>query len=482
MTTTVLLWLLASIVIGAATIALGRRGRRINDHPACRQCGFDLLAHYPGANNCPECGAGIKLARFVVKGQRKRMWSLIALGTPLVVLPLATIGIVLFAGLTHKNINAYKPLGLLLWEAKRCSDQELKEIGRFLCDQQLKSKLTQAEIDRIVAVIIDMQKDYSTPFEQEWSAFLKQARIDGTISDTATQTILDVGGRVEWRAAKSVRRGDQLVVRCREAESRLPVGMSAVHTYMVRTVRIGERELSYTTTTTAPMWFAPSESDHGCQFLFSGTTRQLRLGKGAEAGCLSILIKIPDDLPLGVHSLTIRGTKLVESNSNHGYSERGVDTQPVVLFERQFTVRDADTAAIDAIAPTAETTRELMDAIRPTIQCVCDTCENKGAVACLNLHKIQVPLAYKVVMRSGTAEWTVGTFVSEGNKSSGVNEIVTLTLNYMVDYKGAPITLLLVPDPAAAKQSGILESYYNGTLAFEGLQMDSSETAPFSPL
>src|SRR5438105_14479232 len=45
-------------LVGAAVLMLGLRGVRVDDHPLCAGCGFDLHGLGSGAG-CPECGAGV---------------------------------------------------------------------------------------------------------------------------------------------------------------------------------------------------------------------------------------------------------------------------------------------------------------------------------------------------------------------------------------------------------------------------------------
>lgn len=136
MSVTLLLGLLGSTALGAVLVVIGLRGRRINDHPICRFCGFDLEGVVPGGVTCPECGAGLKRERAVRIGQRRRRPVVITVGAAAALLPASLIGVVLFATLTGAELNTYKPLGLLLWEARsggaRASAAAAEEIhGRY---------------------------------------------------------------------------------------------------------------------------------------------------------------------------------------------------------------------------------------------------------------------------------------------------------------------------------------------------------------
>ncbi len=108
-TTVVLIGLLA----GLALLVLGWRGRRIDDHPWCVACRFDLFALPQSTRTCPECGAEIQQPGAVRVGQRRRRPIWIALGALLIGFGSVVGGINLFTGI---SFTAYKPAWVLLWE------------------------------------------------------------------------------------------------------------------------------------------------------------------------------------------------------------------------------------------------------------------------------------------------------------------------------------------------------------------------------
>src|SRR5437867_3917554 len=77
-----------ALVVGACGVVAGVRGRRINDHPICRVCRFDLTGVYP-APLCPECGAGLLATQGrapVLMGERRRRWWALIPGVALVLM------------------------------------------------------------------------------------------------------------------------------------------------------------------------------------------------------------------------------------------------------------------------------------------------------------------------------------------------------------------------------------------------------------
>lgn len=131
-----LVWILAAVLtlLGALGVWLGLRGRRLNDHPICRKCKFDLVGVYAPNNatgggtgvspvrtnedspRCPECGRDLKRKRAVRHGARRRRPRL-AMGSALILLAGAGgIGVSIWGSATKYDWNKSKPEWLLMAE------------------------------------------------------------------------------------------------------------------------------------------------------------------------------------------------------------------------------------------------------------------------------------------------------------------------------------------------------------------------------
>src|SRR4051794_21261686 len=62
----------ASIVVFAVALHYALRGKRVNDHPICRRCGFDVFGRPGGSNTCSECGADLAGRDAIRVGRRER--------------------------------------------------------------------------------------------------------------------------------------------------------------------------------------------------------------------------------------------------------------------------------------------------------------------------------------------------------------------------------------------------------------------------
>ncbi len=69
----VLALLLAVSLIGLILFIRCWRGKRIDDHPLCRRCRYDLIGTPEPRKTCPECGTDLTDSHALVIGSRKRI-------------------------------------------------------------------------------------------------------------------------------------------------------------------------------------------------------------------------------------------------------------------------------------------------------------------------------------------------------------------------------------------------------------------------
>src|SRR6188508_1582710 len=107
----------ALVVVGISALVRGLRGRRIDDHPLCRRCGFDLTGKPETSTRCPECGSDLTHPRAIRHGHRKRRPALIATGATLLMVMLLAVGAGLWAMAGKVNVEQMKPTWWLIREA-----------------------------------------------------------------------------------------------------------------------------------------------------------------------------------------------------------------------------------------------------------------------------------------------------------------------------------------------------------------------------
>src|SRR5687768_5297540 len=138
-------WTTHGPALAAAATALfifwGMRGRRVDDHPLCRRCGFDLFGRAEGATNCSECGADLRRRRAIRIGHRVRRRRVIGAATPVLLAAVGWLGVVGWGRAKGVDWNQHKPLWLLEREAGGADvaarDVAIAELSRRLVGGKL---------------------------------------------------------------------------------------------------------------------------------------------------------------------------------------------------------------------------------------------------------------------------------------------------------------------------------------------------------
>ncbi len=152
----ILLWIIAGVLtlLGGAALWRGLRGRRLNDHPICRKCKFDLVGVYSPNNKdaggtgvspvqtnedhprCPECGRDLNRKRAVRHGERRRRPRFIIGGALLFLIGVSALGVATWKNASNFDVNTIKPEWLLMVQLHdaswRPNDAQFRELRRRL--------------------------------------------------------------------------------------------------------------------------------------------------------------------------------------------------------------------------------------------------------------------------------------------------------------------------------------------------------------
>ena len=104
-------------VAAAALLVIGRRGRRVNDHPICRRCGFDLVGRPADSSACAECGADLRRRRAVRRGARQPIRGMVTSAAILLVPSVVLLGFHAWFAATDVPFVQREPLWWLLNDA-----------------------------------------------------------------------------------------------------------------------------------------------------------------------------------------------------------------------------------------------------------------------------------------------------------------------------------------------------------------------------
>src|SRR4051812_26167646 len=98
----------AGLVAAFVMMRLGLRGRRGDDHPICRGCGYDLFGMFDLRDRCPGCGRDVREASAIQIGHRERRRGVLRLATAVglvSLLGLAVVGRTVARGLEDVGVR-----------------------------------------------------------------------------------------------------------------------------------------------------------------------------------------------------------------------------------------------------------------------------------------------------------------------------------------------------------------------------------------
>ena len=152
---------LSTSTLGIALLIFGLRGKRLDYHPVCRKCKYDLSG-LPDSATCPECGTNLKTPRSTLVGNRRKRPVLIATGLLLILLATFVAGSLLL----KNDHNHYKPMWWLRIEARNTSGSSAKAAIEEISQRDWSDnpKLAQTLYEDALKV----QADTSRPWMKQW--------------------------------------------------------------------------------------------------------------------------------------------------------------------------------------------------------------------------------------------------------------------------------------------------------------------------
>ena len=193
--------LVVLVLGGACLLVLAVRGRRIDDHPLCRRCGFDLSGIERGqAARCPECGCSLGVRHAVrIGNRRRRPWQVIG-ASMLMVIMLGVVSTAIWASATSFDWNSVKPAWLLVRESKAYGPggaTALDEIRRRIA----RKDIDQAAVSQVVDLMLARQADDDLVWNITWGDLVEEAHEHGLVSEAqwATYGLQAIQVRIAYR-------------------------------------------------------------------------------------------------------------------------------------------------------------------------------------------------------------------------------------------------------------------------------------------
>jgi transposase len=487
MLASILLSLLAGIAVGALLLILGLRGKRINDHPTCRDCGFDLENVYPACITCPECGSGLNRPKAVRPGQRRRRPVFIAAGLLLIITAILPIGAAGFAAITGQDINQYKPLGLLLWEARHADAKNGKAIAADLLTRMLSGKLTPAQEDRITDLALARQEDPTVPWDDAWGDLIDRAKLDGRLSADQQQRFLRNLVVPRLKVRPHVATGDPIPIGV-ESEIRGSPSMQNIVMIWLEDSRLNGKPISGSVPETQGafpfMSWAGAPSMPLTQIYAGGSKTRGFFSSSREPVVVSFTQ--PEDVN-PAHSevqidLLVQAVPWNMNGPSSFMNTKPRATDPKArLWKLRVPVElvSNDVGAITRVPSSNELSEKLAAHLRPNNVMVygqrSDWMDGRMLTMTFQVADLPVPVAFDVFGRQGTHLEPLGSFTSGvGGSDNGFfgqqseEGMRTLSCNPR-GIKGSNMDLVLKPRPNLAARTLDMTKVYDGEIVIENV-------------
>ena len=216
----VTLSLIVLLILVLALFPIGLPGRRVDDHPICRRCRFDLVGAPPGSAACPECGADVTHPGAVRTGNRVRRRGLRAGVLVVLLVALASVLMTGWVSVRGTDLTPYKPAWAVMREVdgpEAISRPALRELARRLGEGELSDEQMIQFADRALA----HQADRSKPWLPAWGLFLEAAHDAGRLDAERWERYLRESVQFDLKVRPRVRRGDPVPVEVNWARVRV---------------------------------------------------------------------------------------------------------------------------------------------------------------------------------------------------------------------------------------------------------------------
>ena len=478
----------AGLVLGLLALVVGWRGRRVDDHPVCRRCGFDLFGRPAESTACPECGANLARRRAVRIGRRQRRRGLLACGAVLLLVsfvPLGAIGVRRARGFEWQ---AHKPARWLLRELDS-SDTAVRDAARAELMRRgaagaLDGTDVPAELwERALAA----QADTSKPWDDWWGGVIENARMRDRLPQPLWERYVRQAYPLELKVAPSVRRGEPLPFGVapgrRRAGKLLDVWKVDAAAWQLGPLAGDRPRAPRIEGTMAPLAPFVGNRSHAASPLLAGRTRRPAPTAFPGANRRGIRLRelgvftphMLDALGDGEHELRLNLELLVRDLRGVAAGRRWRTERIVVPVAATVTLNPTEFVALEQDATRAAA---LHAAVR-VVRCAHGPPRQAGAFLVAAEFELQIAvagpaeaLACRVFVRRGPELWEVGTLACE----EGARRTITVMHGALPDVLGDRCDVVLRPSVTVARSAGLMEAW-GGELVFRDVPIERPKPA-----
>ncbi|WP_432798625.1 hypothetical protein [Poriferisphaera sp. WC338] len=213
------------IMVGLVLWLWGWRGKRLDDHPVCGRCGFDLVGMKAdmrevsnrAGQRCTECGAalwvddvrlnGEKPGKAAVRiGNRVRGVKKMVAGTVMLVLGLTPM-VLMMSGVDWQS---KKPNWLLVWEVEHPDwSSDVPGVIGELETRMMNNKVSAPMMRALGESLLDLAQDEDVVWRDEWGGMLVSLHKSGGLNRQQLRAWLELmvsGWEIELPGDKGVRK------------------------------------------------------------------------------------------------------------------------------------------------------------------------------------------------------------------------------------------------------------------------------------
>lgn len=500
MMTHVLLWLLGAIVAGALMVVWGVRGKRLNDHPVCRQCRFDLSGAAEGTVTCPECGAGLKRPGSTRIGQRRKRPLAIAVGAAAVVMPLAAIGMTGFAMLTGSDVRAYMPLGVLLWEAKYADAARSKAIASEVLSRYNAKRLDESQVAKVVERALEVQGDTSIAWDEKWEDLIETADGDGKVSDEQKTLYHRQSLVLDFKWRKRVKPGASLPVIAKVKEAR--IGSSSVlqsHAALRSASLNGSKLARAKSRMSLGFPFPVDVGAHVGWFMLNGSAQRAAWGGGmSSVGEAKLLLDVPATTAAGRGEIDVQLQAWTQPQSrmmNFSWTAvPGVEDDPKAsVHSARFEVEISPAETVELVKPDEEMRDRMRTVLEPSQVTVWKQPAGFGggqvnsAMMHFDIDRRPIDAAFDVIWVIDGREQSVGQLITGMSADLGVQTdsfgggpSLRIVHGNVARFESGVVDIILRPNVEIALSTVDLTRIYGEEIVFKDVQVNSQDVGGVS--
>lgn len=428
---------------GLVLLVVGLRGRRMDDHPLCRRCGFDLFGLPADSHLCSECGMDLQLPRAVRVGHRQKRTGLLTISLLLLLPSLAYLGAATYFVARGVDVNQYRPVWWLLLDANSTVPAIRNGALAALNSKLASNKLSTAQIDTIAENALKLQGDPSRTWDPGWGDFVELAQATNRLSAEKWQRYLKQAPTMRFQARAKVRRGAPLPLRLTH-DARVGTQSTLWAAYRYKAVEISGRT---------------TKGNAG-----SGGGTSLRSTSGGSSGwTVSADDPALTNLPDGPQ--TIRLTLDLDIHTYPAYNannSRPPDATSTMTLETTWELVSGPTV-------TANTDPSHRPAVEKALTATIEPPRANGfhsTYISVNINSASppVPLTFDVFLRHDGKEWKINPIAFPAGRSHGWH-----TGNNLPDFKADVADIILRPSLTAAESQVDFTEYWDGEVVLKNI-------------